>query len=149
LKSLAFIIQNDSGDDIRNDEIRDSAISAFGKILFYQESDQENLISMWQSWLPLSSEPLDAYECHSLFLDFAEQNNPNFWGEYYKNLPKILEIFSFCLAEHSSNYVRYDTITRIYNLLTNMKNNDPELLNQAMQTLSQSDQEILNKSLST
>lgn len=152
LKAIANIVERNDIDDedkIRREELRDTAVNSFGKVLAFQQVNQMDLFSLWLSWLPLTSEPLDARECHKLLVDLAEQNNSYIWGEYYKNLPKVLEIFAYCISDDAKHYVLQETVQKIHNLIAHMKNDNLDLFNQALQTLSISNQEILSKSFSS
>lgn len=146
MKSVAGIFERDdfNDDEVRRDELRDTAACAFGKILAFQHVNRTDLFTLWLSWLPLTAEPLDARECHKILAEMVEQNNTYLWGEYYNNLPKILEIFSFCVSEKAKHYVLPETAQKIYNIIGHMKNDNSELFNQALQTLDASNQEILN-----
>lgn len=125
-------------------ETRDNAICAFGKILLYQKTDLENLLPLWLSWLPLNYEVLEATVCHELFSKFVEQNNEFLWGKDFVNLPKVLDVTAFFYTDEGRKFVKEETQMKMCNLLKSMYSDNPNLIIQAIATLSETNQNILN-----
>lgn len=148
LKNLMIVIEQEtSKNSEKNTEVKENAICAFGKLLFYQETDKASLFPLWLSWLPLNREELEACDCHELFCRFLEQNEHYLWGVNFQNLPKILEVISFCIKDKYASYVKPDTKDRLMKILKDMISSSPDLLTQAISVLSQEDQENLNVKL--
>lgn len=144
---MVDVILSETARDKDLTEITDNAICAFGKVLMYQQTDQENLLPLWLSWLPLSAEELEASQCHAIFAGFLEQNNPHMWGPNFKYLPKVLEVIGFCLSENGKPFVREETINQLVVLTKGMHSKDHELVQKAILTLDQSYQEVLKKAI--
>lgn len=143
LQNLVSIILSEDARDPNFTETTDNAICAFGKLLLYQQADLENLLPLWLSWLPLSTEELEASQCHYIFATFLQQNNPYLWGENFKYLPKILEIVAFCLSESGKPFVKDDTPQILKVTMIELYANGSDIVEKAISTIDQSYQAIL------
>lgn len=144
---ISFI--EDGPKDSHGLETRDNAICAVGKVLLYQQTDLSTLLPLWLSWLPLNYEVLEAAVCHELFSKFVEQNNEFLWGKNFENLPKVLDVTAFFYSDDGKEYVKEETQIKMCNLLKGMHSDNPDLMTQAISTLSETNQHILKALLNS
>mgnify|MGYP002476725042 CR=1 FL=1 len=125
----------------------ENAICAVGKIILYQPMAPEKLaelIPRWLSWLPLYVDQLEGRVCHGILMTLVEQNNPHLFGEGFQNLPKVLEVISWCLTGEGLLYINPEVMTRMRDIIRTMHSEAPELFASAAQTLAENQQEILS-----
>jgi hypothetical protein len=130
----------------------ENAICAVGKIILYQTMPVEKLaelIPRWLSWLPLYVDSLEGRVCHGILMTLIEQNNPHLFGEGFQNLPKILDVISWCLTEEGLLFINPEVMTRMRTVIKTMHSEAPELFTSAAETLSQPQQEVLSYYLSS
>jgi hypothetical protein len=122
----------------------ENAISSVGKIIKFQPQLLGNklpeVVRLWLSWLPLEIDIIEAKVVHRQLCELIQSNNPHVFGENFKNLPVILNIFSDII---SSRLIKKDTSTLIIDIVKNMQNQMPDVVNAAFGTLPQNKKDRL------
>lgn len=130
----------------------ENAICAVSKFILYQpltDAQLAELVPHWLSWLPLYNDQLEGKVCHAALMTLVEQNSPHLFGEEFANLPKILEVISWCLTSEGLLFIDADVHTRMRNAIKNMHQSAPELLQAAAEILTPEQQQVLSDVLTS
>lgn len=148
---LAVIEAPDSRNEEEFQAPTENAICAVGKFILYQQIPNEQLaelIPQWLGWLPLFVDRLEGHICHGILMTLLEANNEHLWGPDHSNFPKILDILSWCTTSEGLLYITPEVYERMKAAIVNMQATAPELFNEVGATLSETQQECLNRILS-
>jgi hypothetical protein len=130
----------------------ENAICAVGKFILFQPLSEEqlaDLIPHWLNWLPLYNDQLEARVCHGILMTLIENNNQHIWGENYQNLPKILDVISWCLTPDGLLFINPDVHTRMRTAIRTMHQSAPDLLQSGVEMLQPAQQEVLAEVLNS
>lgn len=131
-----------------NEMATDNAISALGKMLMYQAASVNpvEVGPIWLSYLPLTSDEVEAKAVHSQLTSLVEQSVPWALGDNYKNIPQIVVVFARILE---SEYADEATQQRIVQQLQRIRTEMPqELLQMAWTNLDETNRAKLQKFVS-
>eukprot|EP01129_Flabellula_baltica_P007998 TRINITY_DN314_c0_g1_i1.p1 TRINITY_DN314_c0_g1~~TRINITY_DN314_c0_g1_i1.p1 ORF type:complete len:1082 (+),score=278.71 TRINITY_DN314_c0_g1_i1:73-3318(+) len=145
ISSLCKFIQNTPRSSVYVYAI-ENAISSLGKIIKAQAGNLGNqlpsLVDIWLPFLPLEVDDIEGMEIHDVLCDMIELPNTYIFGENYKHLPHILNIFSIILF---TEFVTESTENRIKSILHTMSTQLPEMFQQALSTLSDNQKRTITK----
>lgn len=147
---LAVIEAPDSRQEEEFQAPTENAICAVGKFIVHQAiapEQLEPLINQWLSWLPLYIDRLEGHVCHGILMTLVENNNEFLWGPEFANLPKILDVISWCITAEGLLFVTPEVFERMKLALVHMSTTAPELFNGAAASLSEDQQEVLAAAL--
>jgi len=141
---LVQVINDPKAREIENISPTENAISAFAKILKYNNSALSNvdeLIGVWFSWLPVSEDSEEAAHIYGYLCDLIEGNHPVILGANNGNLPRIVSIIaeSFCTKVVEAQSA---TGTRMLTIVKQVESN-PEVMAACASTLSPEQQQAL------
>ncbi|DAZ95523.1 TPA: hypothetical protein N0F65_001862 [Lagenidium giganteum] len=98
-KLVQLIMAAADADDEEVAAARDNAVSAVAKILVFRQNlvDSAKLWPVWLTWLPLTTDVLEARDLHARFISLVESGHPTLLGANSANLPTILKVFAAIL----------------------------------------------------
>jgi len=133
----------------------ENAISSVGKIILFQTDQiQERLqevLDMFVSWLPLIVDIIEGKVVHQQLLDMLKKFSTQVFGQSFRNLPKVLLIFSHIVPVEPSEepFITLATRTEIVQALQSMQQSFPgQLLQEAFMNIPQDSQQRLQKIMS-
>ena len=155
-ESLTALLAVIESPDSRNEEEfqapTENAICAVGKFILYQAEyipveQLAGLVPQWLGWLPLWIDRLEGHVCHAILMTLVERNDEFLFGPDYANLPKILEIISWCITTEGLLYITPEVFTRMKASLVHMATAAPELFNNAAASLPEEQQQLISETL--
>lgn len=90
LSALVAMINAGDSRDEENSDATDNAISSIVHIALNQ--GRTELLPLWLSYLPLTSETTESEVCYTILCDQIEANNGALLGANFANLPRILSV---------------------------------------------------------
>lgn len=115
-----------------------NAISALFKFLQFRASNQHvsanvsNYKNVWLQALPVGGDIIEAKIVHGHLVSLIQQNDQVILGQYYANIPKILQVFADIV---NTGLVSVESQASIKQILQQLST-QPQMMSQAMTTLS-------------